>query len=97
MTLTIHPKTSAAALGGSAGIVLVAVLGSIHGVHLSPEANAAIPTFLATLGAFLSPSPADPAPATNPPQIPAEPLSVPASAPSARILGGGPIDQGWGG
>ena len=44
--MTLHPKTSAAAVGGSLGVVIVSVLGSIHGIHLSPEANAAIPTFL---------------------------------------------------
>ena len=63
--MTIHPKTSAAAVGGSLGVVIVSVLGSIHGIHLSAEANAAIPTFLSTLGAWLAPG-SDPAPAPAP-------------------------------
>lgn len=55
--MTIHPKTSGAALGSSLGIVIVIVLDSIHGVHLAAGADAAIPGFLSTLGAFLFPSP----------------------------------------
>lgn len=59
--MPIHPKTSAAALGGALGLLIVAVLGSIHGVSLSAEANAAIPAFLSALGSWLSPSPDTPA------------------------------------
>lgn len=55
--MTIHPKTSAAALGGALGLVVVGVVDSLHGVTLAPELSAAIPTFLSTLGAFLAPSP----------------------------------------
>lgn len=51
----IHPKTSAAGLGAALGVVIVSVLASINGVHLSAEANAAIPAFLASLGAWLAP------------------------------------------
>ena len=55
MSLTIHPKTSGAALGTALGILIVAVLDSIHGISLAPELPAAISGFLATLGAFLAP------------------------------------------
>lgn len=57
MTAGIHPKTSGAALGGALGVVITGVLHSIHGVHLAPELDAAIPAFLSTLLAYLSPSP----------------------------------------
>lgn len=52
---SIHPKTSAAGLGAALGVVIVSVLSSIHGVHLSAEANAAIPGFLSSLGAWAAP------------------------------------------
>lgn len=55
----IHPKTSASALGGALGFLIVAVLDSLHGVNLSTAASAAIPTFLSTLGAYVAPSPTD--------------------------------------
>lgn len=55
--MTIHPKTGGAALGSALGLVIVGVLGSIHGVHLTDVANGAIPAFLSTLGAFLFPAP----------------------------------------
>jgi hypothetical protein len=55
--MTIHPKTNGAALGAALGFAIVSVLASIHGVHLTADANAAIPAFLSTLGAFLMPSP----------------------------------------
>lgn len=55
----IHPKTALAAVLSSLGVVIVAVLASIHGVHLSAEANAAIPAFLGVLGAYLGPSPSN--------------------------------------
>jgi hypothetical protein len=66
--MTIHPKTSASALGGALGLLLVSVLDSIHGINLSTAATAAIPAFLSTLGAFLSPSADGTATPTNPPQ-----------------------------
>lgn len=55
--MTIHPKTGGAALGSALGLVIVGVLGSINGVHLTDVANGAIPAFLSTLGAFLFPAP----------------------------------------
>lgn len=55
--MTIHPKTGGAALGAALGTVIVVVLSSIHGVHLASGADAAIPAFLSTLGAFLFPAP----------------------------------------
>lgn len=58
--MTFHPKTSGAAVGASLGTVIVSILASIHGIHLTPEANAAIPTFLALLGSFLVEDPPDP-------------------------------------
>lgn len=67
MSTGVHPKTSGASLGGSLGLVIVAVLESIRGVHIVPELAAAIPSFLATLGAFLSPGNVQ---GTNPPQAP---------------------------
>lgn len=56
--MTIHPKTSGAAVGGALGTLIVAVLASIHGVDLTAAAYAAIPAFLSTLGAWLVPAPA---------------------------------------
>lgn len=67
----LHPKTSAAAVGGAFGVVIVSVLGSIHGVHLSPDANAAIPAFLAALGSWLTPANDAPIVVTPPPPAPA--------------------------
>ena len=67
--MIFHPKTSGAAVGGALGTLIVSVLGSIHGVNLSDAANAAIPAFLAALGAWFVPapdSPPDPAPAAPP-------------------------------
>jgi hypothetical protein len=55
--VTIHPKTSGAALGSALGLVIVLALSSFHGIHLAPGLDAAIPGFLSTLGAFLIPSP----------------------------------------
>lgn len=82
MTIIIHPKTGGAALGGSLGLVIVSVLASVHGVHLTPEANAAIPTFLSTLGAFLAPTANDPAPVVvpapvSPPVVAVAPVEPP--------------------
>ena len=53
----IHPKTSGAALGGALGSLIDGILASIHGVHLTAETYAAIPTFLSILGSWLIPSP----------------------------------------
>lgn len=64
--MTIHPKTGGAALGSALGLVVVGVLGSINGVHLSDIANGAIPAFLSTLGAFLFPAPEVAAVTTGP-------------------------------
>lgn len=72
--MTIHPKTSGAALGAALGLLIVSVLGSIHGVNLTSAAQAAIPGFLSTAGAWLVPAgdpPAAAAPA--PPDNPAVP------------------------
>lgn len=71
--MNIHPKTSASAIGGSLGLLIVTVLGSFHGIHLTAAADAAIPMFLSTLGAWLAPSPTDP---------PIPVASVPVSAPA---------------
>jgi hypothetical protein len=86
--MTLHPKTSAAAVGGALGVVIVSVLGSIHGIHLSPEANAAIPTFLSTLGSWLTPSGDVPVPVVvpRPPPVPvAEPVTVAPVAPETPV------------
>jgi len=56
MTVNIHPKTSAAGLGGSLGVLIVSVLATIHGVHLGAAAQAAIPTFLSTVFAYFAPA-----------------------------------------
>lgn len=63
--MNIHPKTALASVFGSLGVLIVAVLASIHGVHLSAEANAAIPAFLAAFGAWLAPSPTPVTPVTG--------------------------------
>ena len=70
--MNIHPRTGAAAVGGALGVVIVSVLASINGIHLTPEANAAIPSFLALLGSWLSP---DPDPAPPPPPAPIAPVA----------------------
>ena len=84
--MTLHPKTSAAAVGGSLGVVIVSVLGSIHGMNLSPEANAAIPAFLSALGSWLTSdptptpvvvTPAQPTPVVAPPAPPTLPPPPP--------------------
>lgn len=74
---TIHPKTSASALGGALGLLLVSVLDSIHGIGLGTAATAAIPAFLSTLGAFLSPAAEDP---PVPPPAPVAAAQAPADA-----------------
>lgn len=75
--MIIHPKAAGTALGSSLGVLIVAILHSFHGVSLAPEANAAIPGFLATLGAFLVPASSLPAPSSPPsaaaPVAPASP------------------------
>lgn len=79
--MMIHPKTSGAALGGSLGLVIVSVLASVHGVHLTAEANAAIPTFLGTAGAFFVPGPDAPAVEPGP-----EPAPVVAPEPVPPVV-----------
>jgi hypothetical protein len=59
--MTIHPKTSGAALGAALGVLIVSVLQSINGVHLSTELPGAITGFLSILGAFLAPAGTPPA------------------------------------
>jgi len=54
---TIHPKAGGAALGGTVGVLVVAIIDSFHGVHLDPALPAAISAFTAALGAFLAPGP----------------------------------------
>ena len=54
--MPIHPKTSGAAVGTALGILIVAVLHSVPGIHLQPEADAAIPSFLGVLAAWLTPT-----------------------------------------
>lgn len=58
--MNIHPKVALGSVFGAFGVVLVTVLGSVHGIHLSAAANGAIPTFLTLLGGWLAPSPSDP-------------------------------------
>lgn len=78
--MIIHPKTSGAALGGSLGVLMVAVLQSISGVHMSPELPAAITGFLSILGAYFAPA-SDVTPVTrNQPLPPPTPIS-PSDAP----------------
>jgi hypothetical protein len=64
--VNIHPKTSAAAIGASLGVVIVGVLESIHGVHLTGELTAAIPALLSSLGSWLAPGSAA---VTAPPSV----------------------------
>lgn len=84
----LHPKTSAAVVGGSLGVVIVSVLSSIHGIHLSPEANAAIPTFLSAIGSWFTPANdapivVTPPPAPAPTPQPPAPVVVTPPAPPA--------------
>lgn len=53
---SIHPKTGGAAVGGTLGTLIMAIL-STTGVHVAPELPAAVSAFLAALGAYLSPTP----------------------------------------
>jgi hypothetical protein len=55
--MKIHPKTSGAALGVSLGVILDAILHSLHGVHLDPSVYGAIPGFLGIVTSWLSPPP----------------------------------------
>lgn len=63
--MPIHPKVSGAAVGAALGVLIVAIIHSIPGVHLAAEADAAIPSFLSLLGAWLIPGPG-PAAVENP-------------------------------
>lgn len=90
--MTIHPKTSGAAVGVALGTLIVSVLGSLHGVHLTSAADAAIPSFLGLLGSWLVPAPeATPVPVVTP--IPAAPVAPvvaatpPPPPPSANPVG----------
>lgn len=63
--MNVHPKTSGAAVGSALGVLIVAILTSIHGVHLSTELPAAITGFLAIFGAWIAPgAPAPTVPVT---------------------------------
>lgn len=75
--MTIHPKTSGAALGAALGLLIVSVLGSVHGVNLTSAAQAAIPGFLSTAGAWIVPA----GDTTSPPPPP--PPDQPAIPPAA--------------
>lgn len=55
--MTVYPKATLAAVGGTLGVLIAAVLASIHGLGLAPPVYAAIPAFLSTLGAWLAPNP----------------------------------------
>ena len=73
----IHPKTSGAAVGVALGALIVTILGSIHGVHLTAADNAAIPSFLGIFVSWL-------VPATTPaPVAPKPPAPIPPAAPVA--------------
>lgn len=80
--MNIHPKTSGAAVGSSLGVLIVAVLGSIHGVHLTASADGAIPAFLGILGAWLVPA-GDTATTPAAPQRASAPVPPAAAAPPA--------------
>lgn len=56
--MSIHPKTSGAAVGSALGVVIDGILHSIHGVHLAPELYGAIPTFLGLVLSWFVPAPA---------------------------------------
>lgn len=80
--LSVHPKTGGAAVGVALGSLIVAVLNSIHGVHLTDQAAAAIPSFLSLIGAWIVPAPETPAP----PALPAPPVAVaPVVVPPAPV------------
>ena len=80
--MKIHPKTSGAAVGAALGLMIVSVLGSFHGVHLTDEANAAIPGFLASVGAWLVPSDDGSVPLPSPVVVPVAEPSAPVAAPA---------------
>lgn len=52
----IHPKTTGAGLGAAIGTVIVSVLGSIHGVHLSAADNGGIVAALSVVLAYFAPA-----------------------------------------
>lgn len=82
--MTIHPKTSGAAVGSALGVLIVAVLQSFHGVHLAPELPGAITGFLAILGAWFAPG-NDVTPVTSNPAPPAPPVLVPPAPPAPPV------------
>lgn len=55
MTKRVHPKAAAGGIGGSAAIVLTAVL-SAAGVHLSAEVASALATLISFGAAWVKPS-----------------------------------------
>lgn len=91
MISAVHPKAGAAALGGTAGTLLVLLLESF-GVHMAPALPAAIAAFTGALTSFLWPSsdvtvaaPSRPAP------LPADPGNAKQEAPKP-LLAPGPSD-----
>lgn len=62
---SVHPKAGAAAIGGAAGTLIVAVLDSFPAIHLSATLPAAIAGFTAALAAFLWPSADSSTPTTS--------------------------------
>lgn len=52
MSASVHPKVSAAGLGGAAATVIIFVLAQL-GVHASPDLAAAIATLAAFAAGFL--------------------------------------------
>lgn len=52
--LTLHPKTAAAGISGSLGVLVVWILGLAH-VTVDPVVAAAIVGVLASFGAWLAP------------------------------------------
>lgn len=89
MLSNIHPKTAGAGLGAAIGTILVSILASIHGVHLSSADNGGIVAALSVILAWFAPaSPTVPVvvqmhpPAADPPPtavaaVPAAPAPVP--------------------
>lgn len=69
--LQLHPKTAAAGLSGSAGLVLLWILSLFH-VAVSPEVAGALVVVLAAAGSWLAPLvKGEPAVASGDPPVPA--------------------------
>ncbi len=64
---TIHPKTAGAAIGSALGVLLLAIVQTLHGVHLPQGVTDAIAAFLPIVGAYLAPAPDTPAAAATAP------------------------------